>query len=158
MALRIRSEKDLGSGLLYLLLGGAGFAIARDYGLGTAGRMGPGYFPTAISALLLLFGAVTLVRALLVEGPVIGAVNWKGLGLVTLSVCLFGALLSGAGLPAALAVLILVAAMASEKFALGPKAIAAMIALVLFCSIVFVKGLGVPMPLLGSWFAGTIIP
>ncbi|ASY63551.1 Tricarboxylate transport protein TctB [Sinorhizobium sojae CCBAU 05684] len=156
MGLKIRSEKDFGSGLLYLLLGGAGLAIAWDYGLGTAGRMGPGYFPTLISALLLLFGVATLVRSILAEGPAIDAVNWKGLALVTLSVCLFGALLLGAGLPAALTVLILVSAMASEKFAISPKAIAAMIGLVLFCSLVFVKGLGVPMPLLGSWFSGII--
>ncbi|MEI2300977.1 tripartite tricarboxylate transporter TctB family protein [Ensifer sp. MJa1] len=158
MALRIRSEKDLGSGLLYLLLGSAGLSIALDYGFGNAGRMGPGYFPMVISGLLLFLGVVTLARSLLIEGSPITTVNWKGLILVTLSVCLFGMLLMGAGLPVALAALILVSAKASEKFALGAKAIAAMFGLVLFCALVFVKGLGVPMPLVGAWFSGILAP
>ncbi|WLD99911.1 tripartite tricarboxylate transporter TctB family protein [Agrobacterium leguminum] len=158
MGLKIRSEKDLGSGLLYLLLGSVGLAIALDYSFGTAGRMGPGYFPMVISGLLVSLGVVTLVRSLLVEGTPITAVNWKGLVLVTLAVCLFGVLLMGAGLPVALAVLILVSARASEKFALGAKAVAAMIGLVLFCSLVFVKGLGVPMPLFGAWFSSIVAP
>ena len=156
MALNVRSEKDLGSGLLYVLLGAAGFIIARDYSFGTAGRMGPGYFPTTISSLLFLLGVLTLARSLFVSGPAIGAVNWKGLVLVNLSVCLFGAILKGAGLPAALAVLILVSAIASEKFELGTKAIVAMFGLIVICSLVFAKGLGVPMPLLGPWFNGAI--
>jgi hypothetical protein len=153
MALKIRSERDFGSGLLYLLLGGAGFFFARDYGFGTAGRMGPGYFPTVISSLLFLLGIATLVRSLLVSGLAIGVVNWKGLVLVSLSVCLFGAMLMGAGLPVALAVLIMISAMASEKFMFGTRAIVAMAGLIIFCSLVFSKGLGVPMPLVGSWLS-----
>ena len=54
----------------------------------------------------------------------------------------------------ALLVLVLMCASASEKFSFDTKAIAGLVGLVAFCVLVFVKGLGVPMPLLGSWFGG----
>ena len=53
--IRKRGEKDLGIGVIYLALGLVGFTVARNYSFGTAGRIGPGYFPTIISALLIIF-------------------------------------------------------------------------------------------------------
>jgi uncharacterized membrane protein len=153
MALRIRSKKEFGSALLYGALGTAGFVIAGDYGFGTAGRMGPGYFPRIISGLLILVALVSLLRSLQRDGDPIGQINWKALLLVTSSVCLFGLLLTGAGLPLALTVLLLVSAATSERFGLSVRSLAALVALVAVCSLVFVKGLGVPMPLTGSWLS-----
>lgn len=153
MALRIRSTKEFGSALLYGALGIAGFVIASDYGFGTAGRMGPGYFPRLISGLLIVVALVSLLRSLQRDGDPIGPVNWKGLMLVTASVCMFGLLLTGAGLPLALIVLLLVSALASEHFALSARSVAALVALVAVCTLVFVKGLGVPMPAVGSWLS-----
>lgn len=153
MTLRIRSKKEFGSALLYGALGIAGFVIAGDYGFGTAGRMGPGYFPRVISGLLIVVALVSLLRSMQRDGDPISPVNWKGLLLVTASVCLFGLLLTGAGLPLALTVLLLVSALASENFALSVRSLAALLALVAVCTLVFVKGLGVPMPLVGSWLS-----
>ena len=42
-------------------------------------------------------------------------------------------------------------AAASEHFKFDWKATAGLVALVVFCALVFVKGLGVPMPLVGTW-------
>lgn len=151
MALRIRSKREFGSALLYGALGMAGFVIAGDYGFGTAGRMGPGYFPRVISGLLILVALASLLRSLQRGGDPIGPVNWKALLLVTASVCLFGLLLIGAGLPLALTVLLLVSASASEHFAMSTRSLAALVALVAVCTLVFAEGLGVPMPLVGSW-------
>ncbi|KQZ63441.1 hypothetical protein ASD54_03590 [Rhizobium sp. Root149] len=153
MTLRIKSTKEFGSALLYGALGIAGFVIATDYGFGTAGRMGPGYFPRIISGLLILVALVSLLRSFRLDGEPVGPVNWKGLLLVTASVCLFGLLLTGAGLPVALTVLLLVSALASDHFALSVRSLAALVALVAVCTLVFVKGLGVPMPLTGSWLS-----
>jgi hypothetical protein len=47
---------------------------------------------------------------------------------------------------------VLMSAAASSKFRFEWTATAGLIGLIVFCSVVFVKGLGVPMPLLGSWF------
>lgn len=153
MTLRIKSTKEFGSALLYGALGIAGVVIATDYGFGTAGRMGPGYFPRIISGLLILVALVSLLRSFHLDGEPVGPVNWKGLLLVTASVCLFGLLLTGAGLPVALTVLLLVSALASDHFALSVRSLAALVALVAVCTLVFVKGLGVPMPLTGSWLS-----
>jgi hypothetical protein len=54
----------------------------------------------------------------------------------------------------ALAVLIIVSAAASQHSRPNVASIGALIGIVVFCVLVFVKGLGVPMPLLGSWFGG----
>ncbi|CZT37635.1 tripartite tricarboxylate transporter TctB family protein [Rhizobium pusense] len=150
--MRIRGQRDFGIGAIYLALGLAGFIIARDYSFGSAGRMGPGYFPTIISSLLIVFGLVTLGRGILRDGAQVGDINWKGLGLVTLSVCAFGFLLERAGLAIALSLLVLISAAASERFRLEGRAILGLLALVVFCVVVFVEGLGLPMPIFGEWF------
>ncbi len=149
---RIRGQKDLGIGVIYLALGLAGFIIARDYSFGTSGRMGPGYFPTIISGLLILFGIIAMLRGLMREGQPIGSLNWKGMALITLSVCAFGYLLETAGVIVALVALILISAAASERFRFELRAALGLVAFIIVCAVVFIKGLGVPMPLIGEWF------
>jgi Tripartite tricarboxylate transporter TctB family len=152
MGFRIRSPKDFGAGLLYAGFGVAAMLMARGYGMGTASRMGPGYFPTALGALLLLIGIAALVRSFFTAGTPIGTVAWRPAALVTAGTVLFGVLLRPAGLVPALIVLILVSASASSRFRLQWRAVALMAALIAFCALVFVKGLGMPVSLLGSWF------
>jgi hypothetical protein len=151
LASLVRSPKDFWTGIIYVAVGVAGFVISREYSFGTAGRMGPGYFPNVIAGLLLLFGAIAVVRSFLQAGEPIGSIPWKALILVLGAVLSFGFLLPTMGLPVAMVVLVLLSAAASVKFRFEWGAVAALIALVLFCSVVFVKGLGVPMPLVGSW-------
>jgi len=151
----VKNQKDLGAGLLYLAFGAVGFYIARDYGMGQASRMGPGYFPTVLSAMLMLFGAAAVVRSFLSKNPEqIGGFAWKAAAFVCGSTVLFGLLLIPAGLIIALVVLCLVSAAASHFFKFEWKAVGALVVLVVFCALVFAKGLGVPMPLLGTWFGG----
>jgi hypothetical protein len=154
MALSIKNEKDFWTGLLYLAFGGGGVYLAQDFGMGSASRMGPGYFPVVLGSLLLLFGAISLARSLVQPGEALGAVAWKPIALVCGATALFAFLLVKAGLLLALLALILVSAKASLKFRLEWKATAAMFGLIAFCALVFVKGLGVPMTLLGNWFVG----
>jgi hypothetical protein len=58
----IRAPKDFWTGVIYLGVGALGILVGREYSFGSAGRMGPGYFPFVISCLLLVFGAITVVR------------------------------------------------------------------------------------------------
>jgi hypothetical protein len=93
------------------------------------------------------------VRGFLIDGPPIRNVALKALALVTASIVLFGALVQGAGLGFAAAALVLAAAPASRHSrALTALLLAA--ALGIFCVLVFVKGLGLPFPVLGPWLAG----
>lgn len=150
----IKGPKDFWTGLLYLTIGGLAVVLARDYGMGDTARMGPGYFPTVLGALLVIFGAVSLGRSLLRRGEAIGAIAWKPIVLIVGATVIFAYLLKPAGLVLALLALILISASASSRFRFEWKATAAMLGLIAFCSLVFVNGLGIPLPLLGAWFGG----
>lgn len=152
MATAIKNPKDFWTGVIYVAFGGAAFWIARDYGMGTASRMGPGYFPMVLAGLLMLIGAISLVHSFMKPGPPLGGFAVKASVLILGGVVLFGLLISRAGLLIALPTLVLLSAAGSEKFRFEWKAALGLIALTAFCALVFVKGLGVPMPLLGTWF------
>ena len=149
----IRSTKDFWTGLIYIFFGSSAVLIARDYGMGTALRMGPGYFPTVLGILLALIGLISLVRSFIETGSPIGALAFKGLFLVVGSTLVFGLIVRGAGLAVALPVLVIMSAYASVRFRWGPSLVLAA-GLTVFCVLVFLKGLGVPLPILGSWFGG----
>lgn len=149
----MRSPRDLWTGVIYLAFGGSAVALARGYGLGTAFRMGPGYFPTALGILLIAIGLASLVRGVLRPGDPLALVRLKGILAIVGSTVAFGLLVRGAGLVVALPVLVLLSAAASARFRWGP-ALALAAGLTVFCVVVFVKGLGVPLPLLGHWFGG----
>jgi Tripartite tricarboxylate transporter TctB family len=149
----IRSTKDFWTGLIYIFFGLSAVLIARDYGMGTALRMGPGYFPTILGVLLALIGIISLVRSFIKTGSPIGGLAFKGLLLVVGSTLVFGLIVRGAGLAVALPALVIMSAYASVLFRWGPS-LALAAGLTLFCVLVFLKGLGVPLPILGSWFGG----
>ncbi len=148
----VRNPKDFWAGAIYLIIGIAAVWIARNYTFGTGARMGPGYFPTILGSILALFGLASIVRSLVQPGEAIGSIAWKPLALITAGTILFGALVPRAGLIIALAVLVLSGAAASEKFRFDWRALIGLCALIAFCTLVFVKLLGVPLPILGTWF------
>ncbi len=152
MRSQLLQKKDLWAGVLYIAFGATAFWIGRDYPMGTSGRMGAGYFPTVLSVVLVLIGCLSVARSFLRDGDAVGAIAWKPLGLIVGATALFGLLLQTAGLIVALLGLVLLSAVASQHFRLDLKASIGLVLLVGFCVLVFVKGLGVPLPLFGSWF------
>ena len=149
----VRSSKDFWSGLIYIFFGSSAIILGRDYGMGTALKMGPAYFPALLGALLVVVGAISIVRSFFVDGTPFGDFAFKGLILVVGSVVLFGVIVRGAGVAISLPLLVIVSAAASSRFQWGSTlAIAA--GLTVFCVLVFIKGLGVPLPVIGSWFGG----
>ena len=66
----------------------------------------------------------------------------------------FAFLLPRAGLLVALVVLIVGSALASKKTRFERNSVLIASGLVVFCVLVFVKGLGLPLQLFGSWFGG----
>ncbi len=143
--------RDFWAGLLYLIIGAAALYMAADYEMGTAISMGPGYFPKVLSGLLILIGAASLVRSFIVEGEPLKGFAFSKIIYVTISIIVFALLVEGAGLAIAVMAVVGISAMASKffnwKFTRGIAFGAAV-----FCSLVFVKGLGIPLPIFGSWF------
>lgn len=150
----VHGPKDFWAGIAYVCLG-AGFAfIARDYSLGTAIRMGPGYFPTVLGGLLACVGLISIVRGGARSGEPLEPFAWRPAVFVSLSLILFALLLAGGGLVVALAALLLVAPLATQSGRYSVRGALAAVALIAFCSVVFVKALGLPLPLIGTWFGG----
>ena len=116
------NPKDFWTGLIYIFFGSSAILIAREYGMGTAVKMGPAYFPTILGCALIGIGVISAIRSCVVPGAPIGAFAFKGLALVILSTLLFGLIVRGVGLAVALPLLVVISAYASAKFRwrLGP--------------------------------------
>jgi uncharacterized membrane protein len=150
MKTELRHNKDFLAGLLFLVLGVLTIFFARDYPIGVAARMGPGYFPTVLGAILCLFGIYIMLRGLRAGEPVRGAWGWRPLALITLSIVTFGATMEKLGLVPALFILFLVAALAGREFRLREVLVLAAV-MSAFAAAVFVYGLKLPYPLFGSY-------
>lgn len=127
--MKIKSQKDFFSGLMFSAVGAAFALGATTYTVGNGARMGPGYFPLVLGILLAILGAIVMFKALVVEtdgGDKIGKFAWKPLFFVIASNVLFGILLGGLpslkipamGLIAAIYGLTVVASLAGERFSL----------------------------------------
>ena len=149
----IRGTKDFWTGLIYIFFGVSVILIARGYSMGTGVKMGPAYFPTILGGLLAAIGAIAVIRSFIVPGTPITAFTFKGLILVSVSTLVFGFIVRGAGLAIALPLLIVISALASTRFRWRPTLFMAA-GLTIFCVLVFLKGLGIPLPVIGPWFGG----
>lgn len=154
--LRPKAEKDFYAGLLYLALAVAFLWFGRNLRFGTAAEMGPGYFPLVLASLLGLLGIVAVVRSALSEGAAVDRVQWRPLLLITGASLGFGFLITRAGLVVALCYVATMSAAASRESVYDLKSLLVLTGLVVFCVLVFVKGLGVPMPIFGPWFDGVV--
>jgi hypothetical protein len=124
---KIKSQKDFFSGLMFTVVG-ASFAYgATNYSIGSGGRMGPGYFPLLLGVILAILGSAIMFKALVVEtqdGEKIGSWAWKPLFFIIAANVLFGILLGGLpslgipamGLIAAIFGVTIVASLAGETF------------------------------------------
>jgi hypothetical protein len=144
---RVRHQKDFWSGVMFLVIGLAFAGLAQRYDLGTAQRMGPGYFPTALGGLLAVLGLVIAIRGLrrAERGSDIERFHFGPLAVVLGAVALFALLLRPAGLVAALLVLVGVSAYASHEFRLR-EVVPLAVFLVGLVLAVFVWGLGMVVP------------
>ena len=148
MKFRIRSQKDVAAGLIYILFG-IGFSLgALNYKLGDPARMGPGWFPFWIGVLLAVVGVATAAAGMAPHAAEdkIKRVDPRALAWILGAVVLFGVLLQPMGLVAALAVLIIVSSMASHEFT-WKGALVSTVVLIAFSVGVFIKGISLQIPL-----------
>lgn len=150
----VKSPREFYAGAIYLAFGLAGLWFGWNYPMGTAGRMGAGYFPKVLAGGLVVLGILALVRGVRIVGAPLDPIRLKPFLLIVSACSLFGLLIEPVGMIGALSVLILLAAMASQEFRWSGSALLGAAGLVAACSVVFVWGLSVQMPLVGSWFTG----
>ena len=123
----IKSQKDFYSGLMFAGVGAAFALGATNYSIGSAARMGPGYFPLVLGVLLTVLGTAIAFKATVVEtedGDPVGHWGWRPLFFVLMANFVFGVLLAGLptlGVPAmglivAIYGLTFIAALGSREF------------------------------------------
>jgi len=149
MPVSVRSAKDFWMGLLYGAIGIAALLIGRNYDFGTAARMGPGFLPTIVAVLLIAIGAISVLRSLRVEGEEVEAPKLLPIFLVLGSVIAFSLLVDTAGFFISGLVLLLVSGRASRYFQFNVRILLGAMALVALSALVFIKVLGVSMPMFG---------
>jgi putative tricarboxylic transport membrane protein len=62
-AMHIKNGKDFWAGLMFAGAGLSFMLVSQNYPMGSAVRMGPAYFPTALGGLLAVLGAMVFFRA-----------------------------------------------------------------------------------------------
>jgi|SRR5581483_1463845 predicted MFS family arabinose efflux permease len=144
------NNKDLWSGLMLVALGVIAVVIARDYPFGTALRMGPGYFPTVLGSVLVLFGLWFVAKGLRGGEAIEPGWSLRALIVIPLSLVLFGLLMSYTGFVPALAVLVFGSSLASSEFRLV-EVVLLTVGLTIGCIAVFIWGLGLPYPLFAEY-------
>jgi putative tricarboxylic transport membrane protein len=148
---RIRNPKDFWAGILFILVGVAAITIGSRYNLGTAARMGPGYFPRILGMLLIVLGGILALRALRLQGAPIPPFKWRPTIVVLGSVVLFGLIVTRIGMAIGVVVLIVLSSAASHEF--RPKeAVIAGILLAALAVGVFVVGLKLQVPIWPTYF------
>jgi len=146
-----KSVRDLLAGLIFIAFGLTFAGISLTYELGTALRMGPGYFPFVLGLLLTLLGLAIAIEGFLKgDGDPIGTIPWRGLLLITAAVLVFGLGVKRLGLAPSLFVAVFLAALSSARTGII-AALAMAVGLTVLCILIFVEGLGMPVPLLGPW-------
>ena len=150
--MKIKSPKDFWSGVMFAVFGLFFMAWSlTHYQMGTAVRMGPGYFPTVLGGILAALGAIVLLSGLAVEGPPVPQMHFRPLLFVSVGVVLYGYLMKPLGLVGATAALVYVSAYGGHEFKWKEVTILFVI-LFAFSWLVFVKGLTLPFPLWPAMF------
>ena len=142
----IRHPKDFYSGLIFIAFGLGAIVIGSNYTLGTAARMGPGYFPRILGILLIALGAIIALRALRLQGTPVPAFKWWPTLIVLGTVVLFGLVVEQLGLALSTVGLIFGASAASHEFR-WKEAIFSGVFFALLAIGVFVLGLKLQLPI-----------
>ncbi|PTT84538.1 hypothetical protein DBR42_14980 [Pelomonas sp. HMWF004] len=154
--MKIKSQRDFCSGLMFLSMGVLFAWGATEYPFGTSARPGPGYFPFGLGILLALLGALILFKALTLEsegGDPIGAIAWRPLIIIVVAIALFGVALPRLGLACTLPLLITLSALAGREFRWRDVLLSSVV-LTVGSWALFIVGLKLSIPLWPIYFNG----
>lgn len=144
--MRIRLTTDLLTELMFLALGAFAIIYGWNYPLGTAARIGPGYFPKMLAAGLILFGVILVARSFISRSDeeAIGTISVRPLFFVLAGTLAFSLLVEPAGFVLASFVLVFAARFADNDFRLVEVTVLAAV-LVVFIAALFWLGLSLPL-------------
>ena len=156
---RLLTRPEFLAGVIFTAFGAAFFAASAQFKIGSARQMGPGYFPLVLSAALVVLGAMQIVQSALRHTRTEGrgpeergpdndrpAVHIRPAVFVLGGLAAFASTMQPLGLIVASVLLVVIAAVVAQGRRWAEVAATAAV-LALFSALVFVKLLGVPMPL-----------
>jgi len=145
--MRIVSLRLVVAGVL-AAIGLTGFIVGLDYEFGSARRMGPGYFPVVLSAILFLLALAEMVSASLRPDPEgTGSVDLRPLLAILAAVAGFAVTIELFGLLPAFFVVIGLSTLSERGYGLIPATIVSLTTC-LAAWLLFSRLLGMTLPLL----------
>jgi uncharacterized membrane protein len=148
---------DAAAGLLFVALGLVFAYQAYTMELGTALRMGPGFFPLFLAGLLILLGGLVVASAVNKASEAYGQNAWRGLWFILPAPVFFGLTVRGLGFVPSIFFTTLIAAKATSKMSFA-SALLLSVAVTAFCTLVFSIALGLPFQRFGPWLTALGLP
>lgn len=144
--IRVKAWNDLFFGLFLVGCGAAALYFLAGLSVGSATRMGPGYVPGLLGLTVVGLGVLIVLRSFLQEGEAPEAWSLRSLTAVVAAILLF-TFVERIGFGPAVAGTTLIACLGDRQTRWSQAVILAA-CLAVFSSVVFVKLLGLPFPLL----------
>lgn len=159
--MKIGHQKNFWGGVLFAVIGALFALIAKGlklgdttllagYAMGNPARMGPGFFPFWLGMILLALGLIIAFsgfKAVPNDPGKVEPFHWRPILLVLGAVVLFGIILKATGMLIAGFLLVVIASIGSKEFKSLKPGIILGLSLTIFCAMVFVWGLKLPIPL-----------
>lgn len=142
---RVDYRDVIGGGLVTLAGGAAMYHSMTTFSLGTADRMGPGYFPALVGGLLMLCGILILIPAFMRAGPM-PVFEFRPLFWISVSVLAFALLVLPFGLVPAILIQTVLSGLSDCKLSLK-RSLLLGVALSVGAVLIFKVGLGVILPI-----------
>jgi hypothetical protein len=145
------SNRDYYGGALMIAIGLGAVVQGRQYPIGTLSRMGPGFFPVALGAILAFTGLAIIVTARFAARPAEDArlpPEWRGWFCIGLSLIAFVVLGKYGGLVPATFAVVFIAGLADRENTIVAAMVLAL-ATVAICIVVFWWALQMNFPLFG---------
>ncbi len=146
LAVKLLTDKDFGSGLLFALAGIMGLVLTSSFEFGSTAEPGPGFFPIILSTLLILIGIAVALGVLLREADPISAVAIRPFLLITCAVIVFAVCIERFGLVPSVFVTAIVASFARANYGWVHRILAAT-GLAFFSALLFIGALKLPVAL-----------
>jgi hypothetical protein len=144
--LKIRNQEDFWAGLLFIGIGIVAVVVASDYPMGSAMRMGPGYFPTYLGAIMIVLGALVSLFSFSMEEATVTPFAWKAAILLSVSFLVFGWGIDHIGFIPSLFALLVLCAAAGKRFRLLEVLLLSVV-LIAGAVGIFIYGIELPFPL-----------
>lgn len=109
----IKGASDFYAGLMFVAFGLLALYLSRDFPMGTASRMGPGYFPTILGVVICALGGGVMLRGFLVRGDSPRNFALVQAALVLAAIALFAWTVESLGIVVAVTAVVVVSSLAS---------------------------------------------